>query len=248
MDAGVVTPNLTVELLRVYADRPRPRSVAVVGLRPMPADSARAAEIDGCDLVIRVGGHVCDEPDGPPAVGKRTHAVVFDRALRATKWVFADYRSKLYLLVEPGSTPSNPRDIPRWWPVDLGFVPVPGREFTLPLSRALASTPPAEAADTASTPPADAADTASTPPVDATDTVAGRDGPDTGTPGTETPATGTVAAWIAKTSFPDAELVLAGLGPGSPGPGSPGPGNDPRPAEDALLASWVDTGAARSLP
>lgn len=216
MDAGVVTPNLTVELLRVYADRPRPRSVAVVGRRPMTADSARATEIDACDLVIRVGGHVCDEPDGPPAVGQRTHAVVFDRALRATKWVFADYRSKLYLLVESGLTHPDPRDLPRWWPVDLGFVPVPSREFTRPLSRALASTHP----------------------TDTTDTVPGRDGPDTGTPGPETPATGTVAAWIAKTSFPDAELVLAGLGPG----------DDPRPAEDALLDSWVGTGAARLLP
>ncbi|WP_019811522.1 hypothetical protein [Saccharomonospora halophila] len=230
MDAGVVTPNLTVELLRVYADRPRPRSVAVVGLRPMPADSARATAIDGCDLVIRVGGHVCDEPDGPPAVGRRTHAVVFDRALRATKWVFADYRSKLYLLVEPGPAPPDPRDLPRWWPVDLGFVPVPSREFTRPLSRALASTHPAETPDI-------------TDITDITDTGAGRDRPATGARGRQTPATGTVAAWIARTSFPDAELVLAGLGSGGPDPGT-----DPCPAEDALLDSWVGTGAARSLP
>ncbi|WP_007026255.1 hypothetical protein [Saccharomonospora iraqiensis] len=221
MDAGVVTPNLTVELLRVYADRPRPRSVAVVGPRPVPADPGRATAIDACDLVIRVGEYVCDEPDGPPAVGVRTHAVVFDRALRATKWVFADYRSKLYLLVESGPAYPDPRDLPRWWPVDLGFVPVPAREFIRPLIRALAPTHPA----------------------DAPDTVAERDGPDRGTPGPETPATGTVAAWIARTSFPDAELVLAGLGPGGSGPG-----DDPRPAEDALLDSWVGTGTARLLP
>jgi hypothetical protein len=98
--------------------------------------------------------------------------VVFNRALRATRWVFRDYRDRLYLMVEPGRLHWEPEGIPGWWPADLGFVPVSNREVTLPLSDAL------------------------------------------GLPTREEPVwatTGTMAAWIARTSYPDAELILTGF-------------------------------------
>lgn len=159
-------------LIRAYADRPDPRSVAVVGNQPLPPDDQRAKTIDSCDLVFRVNGFVCDEPDGPPTVGSRTHVVVFNRALHATQWVFRDYRSRLYLLVEPGRMHWEPADVPQWWPADLGFVPVSNREVSLPLSEAL--------------------------------------GQQTLSDGTWA-TTGTMACWIARTTFPDAELVLSGF-------------------------------------
>ncbi|PXY31864.1 hypothetical protein [Prauserella muralis] len=172
MDTAVGAPSLLVSLLEAYADRPAPRSVAVVGNQPLEPDPARAKAIDACDLVIRVNGFVCDEPEGPQAVGARTHVVVFNRALRATKWVFRNYRSRLYLLVEPGRLHWEPEDLPGWWPEDLGFVPVSNYDVTLPLSDALGL--PTRVEPTWST-------------------------------------TGTMAAWIARTSFPDAELVLSGF-------------------------------------
>ncbi|MBK1784356.1 glycosyltransferase family 29 protein [Prauserella cavernicola] len=172
MESDVRAPSLLTSLLESYADRPRPRSVAVVGNQPLAADEQRAKTIDSCDLVLRVNGFVCDEPGAPPAVGNRTHVVVFNRALRATKWVFADYRWRLYLLVEPGRLHWEPDNIPQWWPADLGFVPVSNSEVTLPLSQAL-------------------------------------DLP-TSTEGFWA-TTGTMAAWIARTAFPDAELVLTGF-------------------------------------
>lgn len=172
MDSDVRAPNLLRSLLEAYADRPDPRSVAVVGNQPLAPDEQRAKAIDSCDLVFRVNGFVCDEPGGRPTVGHRTHVVVFNRALRATKWVFDDYPSRLYLLVEPGRLHWEPEDIPQWWPADLGFVPVSNREVTLPLSEALDL--PTQAEGTWAT-------------------------------------TGTMAAWIARTSFPDAELVLTGF-------------------------------------
>ncbi|MEU6641311.1 hypothetical protein ABZ863_02060 [Saccharomonospora sp. NPDC046836] len=161
-----------VSMLQAYADQPDPRSVAVVGNQPLEPDERRAKTIDSCDLVFRVNGFVCDEPDTQPAVGTRTHVVVFNRALRATKWVFEDYPSRLYLLVEPGRLHWEPENIPQWWPSDLGFLPVSNREVTLPLSEAL--------------------------------------GLSTRTDGTWA-TTGTMAAWIARTAFPDADLVLSGF-------------------------------------
>ncbi|RZQ62190.1 hypothetical protein [Amycolatopsis suaedae] len=161
-----------VSLLEAYADRPSPRAVAVVGNQPLPEDPQRAKAIDACDMVIRVNGFVCDEPDGPPAVGTRTHVVVFNRAVRATKWVFHDYRSRLYLMVEPGRLHWEPEELPAWWPADLGLVPVSNTEVTLPLSDALGL--PTRTESTWST-------------------------------------TGTMAAWIARTAFPTAELLLTGF-------------------------------------
>lgn len=161
-----------VNLLAAYADRPDPRSIAVVGNQPLPEDPQRAKAVDACDLVIRVNGFVLDEPDGPPAVGSRVHVVVFNRALRATPYVFRDYRKRLYLMVEPGRLHWEPEAIPAWWPDDLGFVPVSNREVTLPLSDALG--------------------------------LASREQSKWST-------TGTMAAWIARTSFPTANLLLTGF-------------------------------------
>ncbi|WP_344416657.1 hypothetical protein [Amycolatopsis minnesotensis] len=161
-----------VNLLEAYADRPDPRSVAVVGNQPLPSDPQRAKAVDACDLVIRVNGFRADEPGGPRIVGSRTHVVVFNRALRATRWVFENYRSRLYLLVEPGRLHWEPEDIPGWWPADLGYVPVSNRDWILPLSDAIGL--PSRTESTWAT-------------------------------------TGTTAAWIARTAFPHANLVLTGF-------------------------------------
>jgi len=159
-------------LVDVYAEHPQPRTVAVVGNQPLEPDTERAKAIDSADLVFRVNGFMVDDPGAPPTVGSRTHVVVFNRALRATKWVFENYRSRLYLMVEPGRLHWEPDVIPGWWPEDLGFVPVSNREVTLPLSDALGL--PTRQESTWST-------------------------------------TGTMAAWIARTNYPDAELILTGF-------------------------------------
>ncbi|MFD2494283.1 hypothetical protein [Amycolatopsis jiangsuensis] len=161
-----------VELLSAYADQPEPRSVAVVGNQPLAPDPVRAKAVDDCDLVIRVNGFVTDDPGGPETTGRKVHAVVFNRAVRATRHVFRDYHRRLYLLVEPGRLHWEPEALPGWWPADLGFVPVPNREVLLPLSDALGL--PTRTEPTWST-------------------------------------TGTLAAWIAHTSFPRAQLVLTGF-------------------------------------
>jgi hypothetical protein len=164
-------PSLLRSLLDAYADRPDPRSVAVVGNQPLTPDPDRAAAIDACELVIRVNGFVLDEPDNEPVTGSKVHAVVFNRALRATPWVFQDYSKRLYLMVEPGRLHWEPDIIPAWWPEDLGLVPVSNREITLPLSAALGLS-------------ADKAHWATT---------------------------GTMSAWIARTMYPEAQLVLTGF-------------------------------------
>ena len=172
MTQATAQPSLLKGLLQAFAMRPDVQSVAVVGNAPLAPDADRAAAVDGCDLVFRVNGFVLDEPDGAPTVGRRADVVVFNRGLRATPWVFRNYRDRLYLLVEPGRLHWEPEVIPGWWPEDLGFVPVSNREVTLPLSDAL------------------------------------------GLPTRQEPTwatTGTMAAWIARTNFPAAELVLTGF-------------------------------------
>ncbi|GAB3429591.1 hypothetical protein GCM10027436_01560 [Actinophytocola sediminis] len=168
----VPQPGLLRSLLDVYAEHPLPRTVAVVGNQPLTPDVERAKAIDAADLVVRVNGFKIDEPGTPPTVGSRTHVVVFNRALRATKWVFENYRERLYLMVEPGRLHWEPDDVPGWWPPDLGFVPVSNREVTLPLSDALGL--PTRQESTWAT-------------------------------------TGTMAAWIARTSYPEADLILTGF-------------------------------------
>lgn len=158
-------------LLDVYAVHPEPRTVAVVGNMPMKPDAERAKAVDDADLVFRVNGFVLDDPGQPPTVGSACHVVVFNRALRATRWVFENYSQRLYLMVEPGRLHWEPDVIPGWWPPDLGFVPVSNREVTLPLSDALGLASRAESTWA---------------------------------------TTGTMAAWMARTAYPDAELLLTG--------------------------------------
>ena len=165
-------PTLLRPLFDAYAERPEPRSVAVVGNMPMTPDAARAKAIDDCDLVFRVNGFVLDEPTGPAVVGRHCHVVVLNWLIRATKWVFQDYQHRLYLMVEPGRLHFDGERVPGWWPADLGYIPVSNRDVTLPLSDALGLPTRAE-------------------PTWAT--------------------TGTMAAWIARTAFPDAELILTGF-------------------------------------
>lgn len=124
-------------LMRAYARNGEVNSVAVVGNAPLEPDPARAAAIDACDLVVRVNGFALDKPGDPVRVGSKVDVVVFNRGLRATPWVFQDYRSRLYLLVEPGRLHWEPELIPDWWPADLGFVAIPNREVTVPLADAL---------------------------------------------------------------------------------------------------------------
>jgi len=127
------TTDLLVSLMSAYAARTPVRSVAVVGNAPLAPDARRAGLVDGCDLVVRVNGFALDEPDGAPAFGRRADVVVLQWAVKATPWVFQDYSRRLYLLNEPGRLHWDIESIPPWWPPDLGLVPVPNREVTLPL-------------------------------------------------------------------------------------------------------------------
>ena len=120
-------------LLSAYARTGPPRSIAVVGNAPLTPDPARAAAIDGADLVVRITSFGLDGPDGPPTLGQRTDVVALHRGVIASPHTFADHTSRLYLMVEPGRLYWEPAELPYWWPADLAFVPVSNREFTLPL-------------------------------------------------------------------------------------------------------------------
>ncbi|GAA2989216.1 hypothetical protein [Actinokineospora diospyrosa] len=133
LNEPVTATSALADLLGAYARRVPPRTVAVVGNAPLPADPARAAAIDACDLVIRMTSFTVD----PTALGTRTDVVVLHRGVIASPHTFADYTSRLYLLVEPGRLHWEPETIPDWWPADLGFVPIPNREFTVPLNALL---------------------------------------------------------------------------------------------------------------
>ncbi|WP_342668782.1 hypothetical protein [Actinokineospora inagensis] len=138
-------------LLAAYARHDPPRTVAIVGNAPMATSAERAATIDGCDLVVRMTSFAIDPPGGDPALGARTDVVVLHRGVIASPHTFADYTSRLYLLVEPGRLHWEPEVIPDWWPADLGFQPVPNRDFTIPLNRLLGFDPAAPAWSTTGT-------------------------------------------------------------------------------------------------
>jgi hypothetical protein len=133
-------PVDALDLLRTLTDayaRTPVRRAAVIGNAPLAPDVHRAELIDSCDLVVRVNGFALDTPGGPPTVGRRADVVVFNRGVRATPWLFQNYRDRLYLMVEPGRLHWEPETIPDWWPPDLGMIAVPNREVTLPLSAEL---------------------------------------------------------------------------------------------------------------
>ena len=171
LDVSCTRRTLVRELAETYARATPVRSVAVIGNQPLDPSAERVAAIDGCDLVVRVNGFRLDDGSGPPAYGTRADVVFFNRALRATPWFFADYRARLYLLVEPGRLHWEPDLIPSWWPQDLGQIHLDNEDVTLPLSRDL-----------------------------------GLDSLADGLWAT----TGTMAAWWARTTFPDAQLHLTG--------------------------------------
>ena len=171
LDVSCTRRTLVRELAQAYARTTPVRSVAVVGNKPLEPSAGRAAAIDSCDLVVRVNGFRLDEPADPPAYGTRADVIFFNRALRATPWFFADYRDRLYLLVEPGRLHWEPDLIPSWWPQDLGQIHLDNDDLTIPLSRDL--------------------------------------GLDSLTEGLWA-TTGTMAAWWARTTFPEAELHIAG--------------------------------------
>jgi len=131
----------TLDYLRVmvaaYARNPDVGSVAVVANAPLAPSVERAAAIDACDVVFRCNSFILDTADQPAQQGRRADVVVFNRALRATPFVFDHYRERLYLVVEPGRLYREPTHRPRWWPDDLGIVNVPNREVTLTLSQLL---------------------------------------------------------------------------------------------------------------
>jgi hypothetical protein len=126
-------------LLAGYARQQEPRSIAIVGNAPLSPDPARAARIDGADLVVRMTSFGLDE--NTPALGRRCDVVVLHRGVIASPHTFADYTTKLYLLVEPGRLHWEPEALPHWWPPDLGFLPVPNREYTVPLLHLLGLDP-----------------------------------------------------------------------------------------------------------
>ena len=105
-----------------------PRTVAVVGNAPVERSAARAAAIDGADLVVRMTTFALDREE--PAIGTRTDAVVIHRALRPGPHTFLDHASRLYLLAEPGRAYWESEPLPAWWPTDLELVPISNREFT----------------------------------------------------------------------------------------------------------------------
>lgn len=129
------------DLLVSYARGQRVETLTVVGNAPLPPSADRAALIDGSDLVLRMTTFALDEPGAEPAYGRRTDAVVIHRGVLPSPHTFADYKSRLYLLAEPGRLHWEPEVIPTWWPDDLGFVPIPNRPFVQPLGRLLGLDP-----------------------------------------------------------------------------------------------------------
>lgn len=113
------------EAMAAYARRQPPRRVAVLGNAPLEPSDDRADAIDAADVVIRVNSFVMDRRGEPRAQGRRVDIVVWNRITRATPFLFADYRQRLYLMMEPMRMHGRPEMWPPSWPTDLGFVVVP---------------------------------------------------------------------------------------------------------------------------
>jgi hypothetical protein len=124
--------------LENYAARTPVRTVVAVGNAPLPPSAERAALIDSADLVFRCNSLVLDRPGDEPCLGRSTHVVTLARATRPTPWVFQDYRSRAYLVVDVGTT-RNPRPpgVPPHWPQDLGAWPISNRDLGIPLKIAM---------------------------------------------------------------------------------------------------------------
>lgn len=130
------------ELFAAFArGRRAPETITVVGNAPLPQDPDRARLIDDSDLVLRMTTFALDEFGGPPCYGRRTNVVVVHRGVLASPHTFADYKSRLYLLAEPGRMHWEPEWLPPWWPEDLGFLPIPNRPVVRPLGLLLGLDP-----------------------------------------------------------------------------------------------------------
>ncbi|MGN6744196.1 MAG: hypothetical protein ACTHJL_13005 [Amnibacterium sp.] len=138
MPRGVSFPDqaaMLAALLRARLSGAEPERIAVVGNAPLAPSADRAARIDGSDVVVRMTTFAVD--DDRPAIGRRTDVVVLHRGVVAGPGTFADHRSRLYLLAEPGRDHWEPAAMPPWWPRDLELVPLGNREFTDPLRERL---------------------------------------------------------------------------------------------------------------
>ena len=125
------------ELMATYARDREVRSVAVLGNAPLEPSDARADQIDGADLVIRVNSFVLDRPGRPRAQGSRADVVVFSRMIQATSDFFAGYRSRLYVMLEPMRMYGRPEMWPQSWPRDLGHVVARNDAVAVPLNEEL---------------------------------------------------------------------------------------------------------------
>ena len=110
------------------------RRVAVVGNAPLGPDEARADELDGVDLVIRVNALSTDRPGGPRCVGRRCHAVIVSRYAPVTPDTFRDYRRRAYLIPQAGyGLRYVLHEQAGFWPADLGTMPIPNGALVKPL-------------------------------------------------------------------------------------------------------------------
>lgn len=135
-----MSPGLRVlrELADSYAARLPVREVAVIGNAPLPPSAQRAVAIDAADVVIRVNSFVVDHPGDEPRLGSRTNVVLWSRLAVATPDLFAGYRDRLYVMLEPMRMYGRPEVWPHSWPADLGFVPASNRDVAIPLNEELA--------------------------------------------------------------------------------------------------------------
>jgi hypothetical protein len=118
-------------LIASYAARQPIAKVAVVGNAPLKPDPERVAEIDSADLVIRANALMLDGPDDPPTLGTACHVAIVSRATLVTPYVFRNYRDRLYLVPQAGFVQYHLQNRigllleTRFWPADLGAVPLP---------------------------------------------------------------------------------------------------------------------------
>ncbi|WP_278257493.1 hypothetical protein [Nocardioides convexus] len=76
---------------------------------------------------------VLDAPGAEPVAGRRTDVVLWGRMVRATVSSFADYRARLYVLLEPMRMFHRPEVWPGSWPADLGLVVARNDAVAVPL-------------------------------------------------------------------------------------------------------------------
>jgi hypothetical protein len=128
---------VVTELMAAHASSPAVRRVAIVGNAPLAPSEARAHAVDSADLVVRLTSMRSDAPGEIPTYGTRTDVAVVHRGVIASPDTFRDASRRLFLLAEPGRLHWEPEVQPWWWPTDLGLVPLPNHELTVPLGQLL---------------------------------------------------------------------------------------------------------------